>query len=263
VSSNAAPIPVNSPIPSRPQGMEHYQTLFVWMLLPMLLMQLGIGMDYWGDFTDNTWAVHVHYWCATLWYGFLILQPWLATHRRMAQHRTLGMIGFFVAGGVGLGALGMMHRDLVYVQMATDDPVRFGPFKPELFYGIAVVEILMVVLFSLAVIMAIVRRKQLEEHVWWLVSTVFIIMMPTVGRGVQNVFIMVQAEQWPEIDLGPALWVSQGLIIAVTLTLARRYGKLRHPATFCALAINALAIFVTEIGSLAWIQSLLTAMIKG
>ncbi|HMA99001.1 MAG TPA: hypothetical protein VKO38_06075, partial [Wenzhouxiangella sp.] len=105
--------------------------------------------------------------------------------------------------------------------------------------------------------------KQLEEHVWWLVSTVFIIMMPAVGRGVQNVFIMAQAEQWPDIDLGPALWVSQGLIIAVTLTLAQRYGKLRHPATFCALAINGLAIFVSEIGSLAWVQSLLTAMIKG
>ncbi len=243
--------------------MDQYKTLFLWMLLPMLLMQLGIGMDYWGDFSDNTWAVHVHYWCATLWYGFLILQPWLATHGRMDQHRTLGMIGFFVAGGVGLGALGMMHRDLVYVQMATDDPIRFGPFKPELFYGIAVVEILMVVLFSLAVIMAIVRRKQLEEHVWWLVSTVFIIMMPAVGRGVQNVFIMAQADQWPDIDLGPALWVSQGLIMVVTLTTAWRYGRLLHPGTLCALAINALAIFVVQIGSLPWIQTLLTSAIKG
>ena len=77
--------------------MSKYRTLYLWMIIPMVLMQLGIARDYWGDFTENTWAVHVHYWCATLWYAFLVVQPWLATHGRMELHRTNGMIGLFLA----------------------------------------------------------------------------------------------------------------------------------------------------------------------
>ena len=84
--------------------MSKYRTLYLWMIIPMVLMQLGIARDYWGDFTENTWAVHVHYWCATLWYAFLVVQPWLATHGRMELHRTNGMIGLFLAGGVAIGA---------------------------------------------------------------------------------------------------------------------------------------------------------------
>ncbi|MBL38958.1 MAG: hypothetical protein CMP07_11170 [Xanthomonadales bacterium] len=243
--------------------MSKYRTLYLWMIIPMVLMQLGIARDYWGDFTENTWAVHVHYWCATLWYAFLVVQPWLATHGRMELHRTNGMIGLFLAGGVAIGALSMMHRDLVYVQLATEDPVRFGPFTPDFFYGVAVVEILMVMLFSLAVVMAIVRRKQIEEHAWWLVSTVFIIMMPALGRGIQGVFIMAQADHWPDVEIFAANVLSQAIIIAVTLAFAWKYGKLKHPATWCAVAINLIAVAVFQIGSVSWIQVLLSSVIKG
>jgi len=36
------------------------------MILPMLVMQLGIFMDYWGDFSGNAWSVHVHYWASSI-----------------------------------------------------------------------------------------------------------------------------------------------------------------------------------------------------
>lgn len=32
-----------------------YRNLHIWMILPMLFMQLGIFKDYWGDFSDNAW----------------------------------------------------------------------------------------------------------------------------------------------------------------------------------------------------------------
>jgi|GEM_PF-6998511 len=41
---------------------SRYKSLHLWMLLPMLFMQAGIFRDYWGDFTENAWSVHVHYW---------------------------------------------------------------------------------------------------------------------------------------------------------------------------------------------------------
>ena len=60
--------------------MTKYKTLHLWMIIPMLVMQLGIFHDYWGDFSKNAWSVHVHYLTGTVWYFYLIIQPYFATH---------------------------------------------------------------------------------------------------------------------------------------------------------------------------------------
>jgi hypothetical protein len=33
--------------------MDKYKTLHAWMIVPMVVMQLGIYRDYWGDFAAN------------------------------------------------------------------------------------------------------------------------------------------------------------------------------------------------------------------
>ena len=47
--------------------MEKYNSLYKWMIIPMVIMQLGIFGDYWWDFSDNAWSVHIHYWTGTAW----------------------------------------------------------------------------------------------------------------------------------------------------------------------------------------------------
>ena len=117
--------------------MNKYKTLHKWMIIPMIFMQLGIFRDYWGDFYDNAWSVHIHYWTGTIWYIYLIIQPYFATHGKMPSHRTNGIIGMFIAGGVCLTALSMMHRDIVTTQNALAKPLEFGPFQPWFFFGVA------------------------------------------------------------------------------------------------------------------------------
>jgi len=168
------------------------------MLIPMLIMQLGIFKDYWGDFTENAWAVHVHYWTGTVWYSYLIIQPYFATHGQLARHRTNGIIGIFLAGAVCITALSMMHRDIVSAENSAAMPDRFGPFKPWFFYGVLVIEIILMVAFGFAVIKSIIHRKQLENHAWWLNSTLFIIMIPALGRGVQNPEKIMNPDQCPK-----------------------------------------------------------------
>jgi hypothetical protein len=102
--------------PVTPSNRNKYKNLHKWMIIPMVIMQLGIFRDYWGDFMDNAWSVHIHYWTGSVWYLYLILQPYYATHGQMAKHRTNGIIGMFIAGGVCLTALSMMHRDIVTTQ---------------------------------------------------------------------------------------------------------------------------------------------------
>jgi len=243
--------------------MAKYKSLYLWMLLPMIFMQAGIFEDYWGDFKENAWSVHVHYWTGTVWYLFLIFQPYYATHGQLARHRTLGIIGMFMGGAVCLTALSMLYRDIETTQLIREVPGRFGPFEGWFFFGVAALEIVMMVAFGFAVIMSIIERKQLDRHAWWLISTVFIIMMPALGRGIQNVHIAMQIKQWPNVDIMSSLYFTQFIIIAMLLGGAWKYQQIRHPATWLALGVNLITLLLEPIGRSAAVQQFLQTMIKG
>lgn len=240
-----------------------YRKLHLWMLIPMLIMQAGIFYDYWGDFSENAWSVHIHYITGTVWYIYLIIQPYYATHGKMAKHRTNGMIGMFLAGAVCLTALSMLHRDIVNAENSVADPNRFGPFQDWFFMGVAAIEIVMMISFGYAVIKSIIHRKQVEDHAWWLISTVFIIMMPALGRGVQFVTLGLYGHNWPNVDIITPIHISTGLIIVMLLLFAWKYGKLKHSATWLALAVNLFNLLLEPIGRSESVQLFLKALIKG
>jgi hypothetical protein len=233
------------------------------MFIPMFFMQFGIFRDYWGDLTDNAWSVHIHYWTGTVWYVYLIIQPYFATHGQMSMHRTNGIIGMFLAGGVCLTALSMMHRDIATTESAVASPERFGPFQPWFFFGVAVVEIVMMTAFAYAIIKSIIHRKEIENHAWWLIATVFIIMMPALGRGVQNVYVGMHIQEFPNIDIMVPIYIAQAIIIAMLMGGAWKYEKLRHPATFLALGVNLFILLLEPLGRSESVQGFLKAIIKG
>ena len=243
--------------------MNKYRTLHLWMIIPMAIMQFGIFRDYWGDFRENAWSVHIHYWTGTIWYLYLIIQPYYATHGKLKQHRTNGIVGMFVAGAVCFTALSMMHRDIQSTENAAAFPERFGPFQPWFFFGVTVVEIVMMTAFGYAVIKSIIHRKELENHSWWLISSVFIIMMPALGRGVQNIYIGLRANEMPNLDIMVPLYIAEGIIIAMILLAAWKYGKLKHPATFLAIGVNLFNFLLEPIGRSAAVQEFLKNFIKG
>lgn len=243
--------------------MNKYKSLYKWMIVPMIIMQLGIARDYWGDFSENAWSVHIHYWTGTAWYAYLIIQPYLVTHGQIERHRTNGIIGMFLAGGVCLTALSMMHRDIANAQMSLAQPERFGPFQPWFFYGVAAVEIVMMIAFGFAVIKSILHRKEIENHSWWLISTVFLIMMPALGRGIQFVQIGLHVKEMPNVDIMAPLYLAQLIIIGMLLLGAWRFSKLKHPATYLALAVNVFILFLEPIGRAETVQTALKSLVKG
>jgi len=244
-------------------NLSKYKDIYLWMLVPMAFMQFGIFKDYWGDFTDNAWSVHVHYWTGTIWYVYLIIQPYFITHGQPEKHKTNGIIGMFLAGGVCLTAFSMMNRDLVNAQHSVEHADRFGPFQPWFFMGVAAVEIVMMTAFAFAIIKSIIHRREMENHAWWLVSTVFIIMMPALGRGVQNVYVGMHISEWPNIDIILPLYIAEFLIIGMLLAGAWKYGKLKHPATFLAASVNLFNCLLEPIGRSEAVQEFLTSVIKG
>jgi hypothetical protein len=266
VSTNQPQPTVAEALNKPPQTVSYkqkYKNLHIWMIIPMLIMQLGIFRDYWGDFSKNAWSVHVHYWTGTAWYLYLIIQPYFATHSQMAKHRTNGMIGMFIAGGVCLTALSMMHRDIVNAHTSAQLPERFGPFEPWFFFGVAAVEIVMMTAFGFAVIKSIIHRKQVENHSWWLISSVFIIMMPALGRGIQNLYIKMHVKEMPNVDIMFPLYITQGLILAMLLFAAYKFQKLKHPATYLAAAVIIFTCLLEPLGRSQAVQSFLETFITG
>jgi hypothetical protein len=233
------------------------------MFIPLAVMQLGIFRDYWGDFSNKAWSVHIHYWTGTIWYVYLIIQPYFATHEQMDRHRTVGIIGMFVAGGVCLTALSMMHRDIATTQSLVAAPGEFGPFQPWFFFGVAAVEIVLITAFGVAVIESILHRKEIENHAWWLISTVFIIMMPALGRGIQDVYIDIHADDVTNINVMRPIYFTEVLIIGMLIAGAWKYGKLKHSATYLALAVNLFIFLLEPIGRSKNMQLLLSTVIKG
>jgi hypothetical protein len=233
------------------------------MIVPMVIMQLGIFMDYWGDFSENAWSVHVHYWTGTAWYLFLIIQPYFATHNQIERHRTIGIVGMFLAGGVCITALSMLHRDLANTEKALEMPERFGPFQPWFFFGVAAVEMVMMTAFGFAVIMSIIHRKEIANHSWWLMSTVFIIMMPALGRGIQFIQIAMNADKMPNVDIMFPLYITEFLILGMLLFAAWRFNTLRQPATYLAVAANVFNFLLEPLGRSESVQMFLKAVIKG
>jgi hypothetical protein len=169
----------------------------------------------------------------------------------------------FVAGGVCLTALGILHRDIATAHNALAMPERFGPFQPWFFYGVIVVELVMMTSFGFAVIKSILHRKNLEDHAWWLISTVFIIMMPALGRGIQGVYVNINQKDWPNVSIIIPLYIAEVLIIGMLFFMSWKYNKLKHPATYLALAVNCFNCFVEPIGRSKDVQSFLESMIKG
>jgi hypothetical protein len=169
----------------------------------------------------------------------------------------------FLAGGVCITALSTMHRDLENAQQVYEKAEQFGPFKPWFFLGIAAVEIVMMTAFGFAVIKSIIHRKQLEDHAWWLISTVFIIMMPALGRGVQNLYVAFYIKQWPQIDIMLPIYYAEIIIIALLFLGAWKYKKLTHPATYLALAVNLFNGLTEPLGKSELVQQFLKSVIKG
>jgi hypothetical protein len=233
------------------------------MLIPMAFMQWGIFRDYWGDFRENAWSVHVHYITGTIWYIYLVMQPWLATHGHMPKHRTNGIIGMFIGGAVCITALSMMHRDMDSAERSAIMRDAFGPFEPWFFHGVAAVEIVMMTAFGYAVIKSIIHRKQVEDHAWWLVSSVFIIMMPALARGMGNVNVDWHIKDWPNIDIMTPIYYCQIFIILLVLLAAWKYKKIKHPATWLAIGVNLFTMLLEQIGRTEWVQEFLRTVIKG
>ncbi|NER17645.1 hypothetical protein [Spongiivirga citrea] len=237
--------------------MERFKKLHLWMLLPLVLMQVGIFNYYWPTFSSETWEIHIHFWLVTLWSFLLIIQPYLATTGKIANHRTVGIIGFLLAGGVIFTGFSLLDFPLRLMEKL--DPSSPGP-PVAFYYGTLVVEAILMLAFAYAVLKSIVQRKELQNHSWWLICSIFYMMMPALGRGM----IVFWRSILPPDKFNPMIvFVSAEVIyIPLFVLFVYKFGKFKHLATIIGFFLVIVRVLRVPIGSSEMVQEFLKVLIR-
>lgn len=222
--------------------LNNYKNTHRWLILSFLVVLLGFLRGYWSNFAEESFGHHLHMFSALVWFGYLMAQPWLATRRKMQQHRRNGMIGLFVAGLVVASAMLMLPGNIEEAQGKPD-----GGFVGATFlYGITFFDLATISAFAACIVMAIIRSKQLDNHALWMVATVYCILGPALARMmIMPVGLVLGFEGLTFIKV---LYVSQPIMIAVIALTAWRLRNL-HPALILAIAVNATGFVVEWIGN--------------
>jgi len=239
---------------------DNLKRLYLWALIPFAVMQIGVAPDYWPYFRENSFGVHIHFWTASTWFVFLIMQAWLIGKGQIKRHRTLGIIGFLIAGGVIFSALALYPNDIRTANSLEASNRVIGYLSAQSFTSLLVAETLLIVAFAYAIIKAILERKNMQEHAWWLLCSTYFIMLPTVGRGMYYVsayFVGGESnlKAW-HVDLPSSLVIS-GLAVA----MVTRFKQWKHPASWWAILITPAAYIIWYQASRSqtiheWIKSL-------
>lgn len=237
--------------------MERYKQLYQWMILPFLVVQVSIFSYYWPQFADKTWEIHFHYALVTLWYLFLITQPYLIAKGKISNHRTQGIIGFMIAGGVLFTGLSILDLPLKLADAYT--PNQPGP-PVSFYYGTLIIELISILAFAYAIIQAILHRKHIQEHSWWLIVTAFYMMSPALGRGM---ILLWRKILTPENFKPLYVFISSEIIYLILfLIFISKFGKFRHQATVIGFALILVRLLRVPLGSSEPVQEFLRVLIR-
>lgn len=235
--------------------MNRYKHLHLWMLIPLLIAQVGIFRFYWPNFSHEFWEIHVHYWLVTFWYAFLVWQPYLINQQKIEAHRTWGLFGFLLAGGVFFTAISLLDMPLKYVD-------KFNPNRPgpplSFFYATLIAEFVSAMAFAVAVIQGIRHRHHLEDHAWWMMASVFYMIVPALGRGMVTFWQAVLADAFIPIYV----FISTEVIyVFIFVVFAKKFGQLKHWATAIGLALVLVRILSRIVGNSEAVQNFLKHVI--
>lgn len=229
--------------------MNKFKNAHWWMLLAFIVMQAGFLKNYWMKWPTKPWIDHVHGFSAMGWYLLLIAQPYFATHKKMELHRLWGMLGLFLAGGTAFSALAVLSRNV----KNGDSGAQTGSFDPTFIYGVITSDLVMIVAFMIAVILAIIKRKKLYDHAIWISSTVLYIMSAGLGRAISAIF---------EMRIIYAINVSGVILIATFIIMGLRLKQLNHPAIIWGIVVNLTVFPIAWLGKQQWYIDFLHTIMK-
>ena len=231
---------------SLPRGLQVYRSLHLWLGIGLIITSLGFTPTYFMAFTEASWLQHVHGITATMWMLLLVVQPWLATRGHLPRHRTLGVIALVLAGMVVASGLTALPGNIEGAMTADTHPLA----PPTFLYGITFADLVTISGFLVAVLMATLSVRRLDDHVIWMASTVFWVLMPALARLVGGtLFASGMLGERSLIDV--VFWTTFPIVGALIVLMVRL--RRAHPALVLVALGNLSPLLVGPVGnSEAW-----------
>jgi len=224
-----------------PEGIASFRYAHRWLLIPFFITLLGFTPSYFLKLGEASWQQHLHGVSAMLWFVLLIVQPYLATHGRLAQHRVVGPIGLLLAGMVVASALGVLPANIENAQNPAPPPF----FPPAFFYGISFVDLVIAIGFTASVVMAMLNVRRPRDHALWMISTALWALSPGLVRLLAfGMMFTVGVEGLTLIDF--VVLATFPIVAAIVVMMIRM--RRAHPALLLALGGNLLAFGVAWLG---------------
>lgn len=230
--------------------MEKYQSAYKWLLIPFIISLLGFTPTYYLKFTDATFGQHIHGLSATLWYLFVVYQPYLITKKRIRDHKKHGIYGIFLAGLVVASAMIMIPNNLIGAQNQLQSG-DINPIAPPFFlYGISLFDFVSIIGFAVSVLMAIRTSSRVDSHAAWMISSVFWVLMPALTRlALIPMFMSGSITHFANL----AMLTTPLILISILIVMYRL--KNWHPAFIAAFLGNLMTYLVIPVGhSETWIS---------
>lgn len=146
-----------------------YRYLGYFLLLLIPLVFAGFYKTYFVQFPYfqqiRTNAIHIHAFIAAVWVAILITQPFLIANKKVALHRKVGKISYFIYPLLVLSFVPLIIR--VY---------NTGIYR-NLFFSIADCTVM-----TFFYVLAIYYRHQPRKHMRYMICSALMLLGPTVGR---------------------------------------------------------------------------------
>ena len=154
---------------------KSYRYLGYFFLLLIPLIFVGFYKTYIVQFPSfekvKHTFIHIHAAIAVVWVTLIIVQPFLVVNKKMAWHRKLGKLSYFIFPLLMLSFIPSIVNNL------NSDTPKYAFF--------AIGDGSLLILFYC---MAIKYRKKSSLHMRYMIAAAMVLLGPTVGRILPNIF---------------------------------------------------------------------------
>lgn len=204
----------------------------------LLISIIAFWPTYYSVLFDSQFYIHLHAFFAVLWFGMLIVQPYLIKTRRLDLHRLIGKFSYFIAPMVVISVLLLANNQL---SLAADS---FYPVQTFLLY----LQISLSLMFTITYGLAVYYRNTKSIHSRFMVATSFTFIDPIFVR-----IIIAYAPNLAQVSN----WFTFGAINLILITLSiidrnHRKAKWVYPSLLILYLIIEIPIFFDLTGLSLW-----------
>jgi len=158
----------------------------------LLISVIAFWPTYYAIIFNSEFYIYLHAFFAVLWFGMLIIQPYLIKSRRIDLHRLIGKLSYVIAPMVVVSIILLAHNR---INLASE---AFHSFQAYILY----LQISLAVVFAITFGLAIYYRKTKPIHARFMVATSLTFIDPIFARLI-NTYApdAVSSNQWITFSL--------------------------------------------------------------